>query len=69
MKKDQLERLLNEACEILIIYEDSGHASDSELERIDSLFNEIVNDSDDVDNTMSADDEAQDWDTFQNNKI
>ena len=68
MKKDQLERLLNEACELLTIYEDSGYASEDDLKRIDSIFSEI-NNSDGADNKMSADEEAQDWDTFGNNKI
>ena len=68
MEKDQLERLLNEACELLTIYEDSGYASDDDLKRIDSIFTEI-NNSDDVDNKMSADEEVQDWDTFGINKI
>ena len=68
MEKDQLERLLNEACELLTIYEDSGYASEDDLKRIDSIFTEI-NYSDVMDNKTSADEEAQDWDTFGTNKI
>jgi len=68
MKKEQLKNLLNEACELLIIFEDSGYASEDVLKRIDSLFNEIVR-SEKIDSKMSADEEAQDWDTFGDSKI
>jgi len=68
MKKKTLERLLNQACELLIIFEDSGYASEEVMAEIDSLFNEIKY-SDKLDEEMNADLEAQDWDTFKGNKI
>lgn len=68
MNKETLERLLNQACEILIIYEDSGNASVEVLERIASIFDEIKY-SDYLDSEIKADQEAQDWDTFNKNKI
>jgi hypothetical protein len=70
MKKEQLNRLLNTACEIISALE--GHADDLLKKEIDALFNEIVY-SEDLDDEMrinySADDEAQDWDVFGDDKI
>ena len=64
MTSETLERLLNEACELLIIFEDSGMASTEDKIRINAIFDEIKY-SDDID----ADMEAQDWEKFKNNKI
>ena len=63
MTKEQLERLLNEACELLIELE---HAvvDEDQKKRIDALFNEIK-----YSNDLDADMEAQDWDEFGENKI
>ena len=81
MKTEQLQRLLNEACELLIIFEDGNIASDEDKIRISAIFDEIKY-ADDIDDelaltysectdkrTMSADDEAQDAEVFGNNKI
>jgi hypothetical protein len=79
VEKNQLEKLLNEACELLIIFEDGNIANEEDLKRISAIFNEIKY-ADEIDNELaltiserygkqSADDEAQDWDTFGNNKI
>ena len=70
MTKETLERLLNEACELLIIFEDGNVANDEDKLRISAIFNEIKY-ADKVDSEMnlSADDQAQDWDTFGENKI
>lgn len=70
MTRATLERLLNEACELLIIFEDGNLASEDDKRRITALFNEIRY-SDELDSEMnlSADDEAQDWETFGENKI
>ena len=70
MTKETLERLLNEACELLIIFEDGNVANDEDKLRISAIFNEIKY-ADKVDSEMnlSADDEAQDWDTFGENKV
>lgn len=70
MKKETLERLLNEACELLIIFEDGNVANDEDKLRISAIFDEIKY-ADKVDSEMNlqADDEAQDWDTFNENKI
>lgn len=68
MQKEQLERLLNTACEIITDMEDfyfAWHPRDSEMaSRIDALFNEIKY-SDKLDPDM----EAQDWNTFGDKKI
>lgn len=68
MTKEQLEKLLNTACEIITDMEDfyfSWHPRDSEMaNRIDTLFNEIK-----YSDTLDADMEAQDWDTFGEDKI
>ena len=70
MTKETLERLLNEACELLIIFEDGNVANDEDKERISVIFNEIkYADKIDSEMNLSANDEAQDWDTFGENKI
>ena len=68
MTKETLERLLNEACELLIIFEDGNIASPEDKARISSIFNEIKY-ADRIDQEMDADGEAQDWNTFKENKI
>jgi hypothetical protein len=70
MTKETLERLLNEACELLIIFEDSNVANDEDKSRISAIFNEIKY-SDKIDSEMQAraDEEAQDWNVFGKNKI
>ena len=78
MTKDQLENLLNEACELLIIFEEGNIANEEDKNRISAIFNEIKY-SDEIDSEMnldneiklsiSADDEAQDWEVFGDNKI
>lgn len=68
MTLEKLNYLLNKACEIITSLE---HNASPELkEEIDFLFQEIVY-SDQLDSEMklSADQEAQDWDTFGPNKI
>jgi len=62
MNIEQLNRLLNVACEIITSLEQ--YADDSLRDDIDALFNEIRY-SDELD----ADMEAQDWHTFKENKI
>ena len=52
MKKETLERLLNEACELLIIFEDSSAVNKTDKARINAIFNEI-NFADDIDNELS----------------
>jgi len=68
MTKEQLEKLLNTACEIITDMEDfyfNMNPRDSEMaNRIDTLFNEIK-----YSDTLDADMEAQDWDTFGEDKI
>ena len=70
MTKEQLDRLLNTACEIITSLE--GYADDSLKKDIDVFFNE-VNYSNDIDDEIrinySADDQVQDWDVFGNKKI
>ena len=70
MTKETLERLLNEACELLIIFEDGNVANDEDKSRIAAIFNEIKY-SDRVASEMQAraDEEAQDWNVFGKNKI
>lgn len=63
MTVHQLNRLLNEACDLLIELEHAA-VDEDQKKRIDALFNEIKY-SDDLD----ADMEAQDWDEFGKNKI
>jgi hypothetical protein len=70
MKKETLERLLNEACELLIIFEDGNIANDNDKERINAIFNEIkYAEKIDSEIRISGDDEAQDWSVFGDNKI
>jgi len=70
MKKETLERLLNEACELLIIFEDGNIANDNDKERINAIFNEIkYAEKIDSEMSISGDDEAQDWSVFGDNKI
>ena len=65
-----LEKLLNEACELLIIFEDGNIANDDDKRRINALFNEIkYNEELESEMSVSADDEAQDWSVFGDNKI
>jgi len=52
MKKETLERLLNEACELLIIFEDGSAVNKTDKARINAIFNEI-NFADDIDNELS----------------
>ena len=70
MTKEQLDRLLNTACEIITSLE--RYADDSLKKDIDVFFNE-VNYSNDIDDEIrinySADDQVQDWDVFGNKKI
>ena len=68
MSIETLQRLLNEACELLIIFEDSGIASEEQMLKISAIFDEIKY-SDKIDEEMSANQESQDWDTFGKNKI
>jgi len=70
MTKETLERLLNEACELLIIFEDGNIANEQDKARISAIFDEIKY-SERLDDEMklSADDEAQDWDVFKDKKI
>ena len=68
MTKETLTRLLNEACELLIIFEDSDYSTTEDKVRIAAIFDEIKY-SDELDQEMSADDQAQDWDTFKQEKI
>ena len=68
MTTETLERLLNEACELLIIFEDGNIATDADKARISAIFSEIRY-SDELDYDMKADAEAQDWDKFKENKI
>lgn len=41
MKKEILERLLNNACELLIIFQDSGFATQEHKDKIEAIFNEM----------------------------
>ena len=52
MTKETLERLLNEACELLIIFEDSNAVNKTDKTRINAIFNEI-NFTDDIDDELS----------------
>ena len=68
MKKEQLERLLNMACEIITDMEYSyfelNELDESMKSRIDALFDMIS-----YSGGLDADGEAQDWDTFGDKKI
>ena len=69
MTKETLERLLNDACELLTQLE--YYADLEQVKKIDALFSEIY-DSDDIEYEMSnmdADTEAQDWSKFGEHKI
>jgi hypothetical protein len=63
MNNEQLNRLLNTACEIIIELE--HNADDEQQRRIDDMFNEIKLNED----NLMADLEAQDYDVFGKNKI
>lgn len=68
MNKEQLERLLNTACELLVELEHS--ANEEQKVNIEALFQEIQwSDRLDEDMARLADLEAQDWETFGNDKI
>jgi hypothetical protein len=70
MNKETLERLFNEACELLIIFEDSDSATTEDRIRISAIFDEIkYADKIDSEMNLSADNEVQDWDIFGKNKI
>lgn len=70
MTKETLERLLNEACELLIIFEDGNKANDDDKKRISAIFDEIkYSEKIDSEMNLSADSQAQDWETFGKNKI
>ena len=70
MTKETLERLLNEACELLIIFEDGNIVNENDKTRISAIFNEIkYADKIDSEIHLSADEEVQDWDTFGKDKI
>jgi len=70
MKLEQLNRLLNTACDIIISLEQ--HANDELKKEINAFFDEI-NHSDEIDDELRihylGDDEAQDFDVFGENKI
>ena len=70
MKQETLERLLNEACELLIIFEDGNIVNENDKTRISAIFNEIKY-ADEIDSEINflADEEAQDWDIFGEDKI
>lgn len=51
MTKEDTERLLNEACELLIIFEDGNVANDEDKKRIKAIFDEIKY-SDDIDDEI-----------------
>lgn len=52
MTKETLERLLNEACELLILFEDSATANQDDKARITAIFEEIKY-SDKIDSEMN----------------
>jgi hypothetical protein len=65
MTKQQLERLLDKACEIISRFEDTGLVVDEESKAdIEAFFAEVMH-SDELD----ADMEAQDYDVFGDRKI
>jgi hypothetical protein len=65
MTKDQLNKLLNDACEIIVDMEDLYYEMNPQdvamRAKITAFFNEIKE--------ADADMEAQDWNTFKTNKI
>jgi hypothetical protein len=70
MKIEQLQRLLNTACNIITSLED--YADESLKKDINAFFDEIVasdNIEDEIRINYSADDEAQDVEVFDNKKI
>jgi hypothetical protein len=70
MTSETLKRLLNSACELLIVFEDGGTATQEDKDKIAAIFNEIkYSERIDDEITMSADDEAQDFYTFGKHKI
>ena len=66
MNLQKTNELLNRALEIIISLE--GYASDDLAKEIDALFEEVKR-TDELDEEMNADLEAQDYDTFGENKI
>lgn len=81
MSNENLARLLNEACELLILFEDGNIANEQDKKRIDALFMEIKY-ADEIDDElaltfsewqskkqMMADEQAQDWELFKGKKI
>jgi hypothetical protein len=68
MTENQLNRLLDKACEIITTLE--GYADESLQKEITTFFDEVTY-SDKVEDEMkmSADEEAQNWDVFGENKI
>lgn len=62
MDNTQLNRLLNTACEIIMSLE--HHADTYTTNKIEVLFQEIK-----YSDNLDADMEAQDWETFKENKI
>jgi hypothetical protein len=70
MSKEQLENLLNKACELLIVFEDSSSSTLEDKLKIQAIFNEIKY-SDKIDSELNllADEEVQDYTKFNNNKI
>jgi hypothetical protein len=78
MTTENLERLLSEACQLLIIFENSNICTEEDKNKILAIFNEIKY-ADDIDDELAltytewsdrkADDEIQDWDINEKNKI
>ena len=52
MTTENLERLLNQACELLIIFEDSSSATQEDKDKISAIFNEIKY-ADDIDDELA----------------
>jgi len=65
-KLDRANRLLNDACNIIIQLE--HHADEQQMKSINIMFDEIKY-ADRLDDEMRADAEAQDYETFGDNKI
>jgi len=81
MTTENLEKLLNEACQLLIIFENSNTCTEKDKNRISAIFNELKY-ADNIDDELAltytewlewssykADNEIQDWDKFKENKI
>ena len=65
MTKQQLERLLDKACEIISRFEDTGLVVDEESKAdIEAFFEEVM-----CSDELDADMEAQDYDVFGDRKI